>query len=82
MSGWAIVVLILGVFAFGTAGYCFELWLNKKQREEQKANDDAFWNLITEFDEQHYTPCIVDDTPGTDAQEFKKRLIKIYNKKA
>lgn len=91
MSGWAIVVLVLGVFAFGTAGYCFELWLNKKQREEQKKNDEEFLELMSEYDGNGYGPTIYFNENGlcttenedpaardADAKHFKDRLVKIY----
>ena len=82
MSGWAIVVLVLGVFAFSMAFSCFELWLNKKQREEQKKNDEEFSHMMTIFDEMGYAPTTFCEEPDKEAQEFKKRLIEIYNKKA
>lgn len=78
MSGWAIVVLVLGVFAFGTAGYCFELWLNKKQRDEQKKNDEEFSHMMTIFDEMGYAPTTFCEEPDKEAKDFKNALIEIY----
>ena len=78
MSGWAIAVMVVGVFAIGTAGYLLEMLITKKQRKLQRLNDDRFWDLMDEFTEKNYTPCVVDDTPGTDAEVFKQELIKTY----
>ena len=82
MSGLEIALTIIGIFFIG-GGYCaFEFLCTKKQREEQQKNDDAFWDLITEFDEMGYEPTTLCDDSEKEAQEFKKRLIKLYNKKS
>ena len=91
MSGWAIVVLILGVGAIGTAGYLIETLLNKRQRNEQRHNDDMFLDLMSKYDSDGYGPTIYFNENGlcttenqdpaareADAKHFKDQLIKTY----
>lgn len=81
MSGLEIALLIIGLVFIGGTFTVLEMLINKKQREELQKNDDEFWDLLTEFDEMGYTPTTLCDDSEKEAQEFKKRLIKIYNKK-
>ena len=81
MSGLEITLLVLGLVFIGGTFTALEVLINRKYHEAQKANDDAFWDLITEFDEMGYAPTTFCDDPEKEAQEFKKRLIKTFYRK-
>ena len=91
MSGLEITLLVLGLAAIGGIVATVQILVEQKQRKLQFLNDERFWDLLDEFDE-NYLPTIPEDetddsvleafaTRVAAAQFFKEQLIKTFYRK-